>query len=148
LASNLENGGFDGFKDLQVAGAAAQIARKRFANLVPSGLRVLIEQSLRGNQDCRSAVAALCGSEIRERLLQGMERTVRAQAFHGQDSFVIALNGEEQAGKNGFAFEQNGACAALAEFAAMFCSGVVEIFAENFEESFVGSEGDVGLFAV
>src|SRR5882762_9584922 len=77
-----------------------------------------------------------------------MQRAVCAESFHGQDFFFVAFEGEQQAGENRFAIEQHSAGAALAKFAAVFCAGVVEIFAKNFEQCFVGCEGNIGLFAV
>src|SRR4029077_6977501 len=80
--------------------------------------------------------------------LQGMQLAVCAETFHGQDFFSVAFEGEEQARENWLAIKENGAGAAFPEFAAVFGACVVEVFAEDFEQRFVGSEGDVGLLAV
>src|SRR5688500_8583550 len=67
-------GGFlDGFEDLLVAGAAAQVSGDRFLDSFPGGLRLLLQQGLRRHQDPRGAVAALRGAEVGERGLQRME---------------------------------------------------------------------------
>src|SRR5258707_15500751 len=63
LLRDLEDGGFDGFEDLQIARAAAQVSGNRFANLIPRRVGILIQQSLRGHQNRRSAIAARCCSE-------------------------------------------------------------------------------------
>ncbi len=148
LPGNFEDGGFYGFEDLEVAGAAAEIAGESFADLIACGMRILVEQGFCGDKDGGRAVTALRGAEIGEGLLQGMQLAVGAEAFYGQDFFSLAFEGEEQAGENWFAIEEDGAGAALSEFAAVFGAGVVEVFAEDFEQGFVGSEGDVRLLAV
>src|SRR6266404_5163437 len=74
LARDFEDSGFDGFKDLQVACAAAEISGERFANLVAGGMRILIEQGFRRDENRRSAIAALRRSKIGERFLQGSYR--------------------------------------------------------------------------
>ncbi len=148
MTGHFEDCGFHGFEDLEVAGAAAEIAGKSFADLIASGVRILVEQGFCSDEDGGSAVTTLRGAEIGEGFLQRMERAVGAEAFHGQYLFSVAFEGEEQAGEHGLAIQQDGASAALAQFAAVFGAGVIEIFAENFEQRFVRGEGDVGLLAV
>jgi hypothetical protein len=145
---DIEDGGFDGFEDLEVAGAAAKISGERFADLVTRGIRIVIEQGFCGDEDCRCAVAALRSAEIGESFLQRMERTVRAKTLYRLDFSPVAFDGEEQAGEDWFAVKKNSAGAAFAEFATVFCAGVVEIFAEHFEQSLVRSEGDIRLLAI
>src|SRR5262245_59616103 len=60
----------DGLEDLEVAGAAAEIAGQRLRDLGAGGLRVLAQQGLRPQQEARDAVAALGGPQLREGLLQ------------------------------------------------------------------------------
>ena len=148
MAGDFEDGCFHGFEDLKIAGAAAEIARESFANLIASWMRILVQQSLRGDQYCWSAVAALRGAEISKRFLQRMQGAVCAEPFHCQHFFFVAFEREEQAGQNRFAVQQDSARPALAEFAAVFCSGVVQVFAEDLEQRLVGCEGDISLFAV
>ena len=78
-------GRFDRFDDLQVAGAAAQVARQRLADPLARRMRLAIEQRLRGDQDARRAVAALRGAEVGEALLQRMQPAVRGEPFDGRD---------------------------------------------------------------
>src|SRR6202040_2746061 len=69
-------------------------------------------------------------------------------AFDGKDIPLIAFEREDETGKHGLAVEKDGAGAALAEFAAVLGAGVAEIFAKDFEQSFVRGKRDVNLFAV
>jgi hypothetical protein len=93
LTGDLENGGFDGFEDLEIASAAAEIAGESFADLIARGMRVFVEQSFRGDENPRCAVATLGGAEIGKSFLQRMERTVRAEAFYRLDVFCVAFDG-------------------------------------------------------
>jgi len=93
LTGDLENGGFDGFEDLKIAGAAAEITGKGFADLVARGMEIFVEQSFRGDEDGGSAIAALGGAEIGEGFLQGMQRAVRAEAFYRLDVSCVAFDG-------------------------------------------------------
>src|SRR5258708_22925529 len=72
VVRDLEHRGFDGFENLKIACASAQASGDRFADLIAAGVRVLIQQSLRGHQNCRRAIAALRRSKIGESILQRM----------------------------------------------------------------------------
>ena len=145
---NSEDGGFDGFEDLQIAGAAAEIAGERFADLIAGGMGILVEERFGGEQNAGSAVAALRCAEISEGFLQRVKLAFGAEAFDGEDASVGAFYCELKAGEDGLAVKEDGAGATFAEFAAVLGAGVAEIFAEDFEESFVGSERDVDFFAI
>src|SRR5713226_3102348 len=69
LLRDLEHCGLDGFENLQIAGASAKIPRNCFANLIAGGVRIVIQQSLRGQQNCRRAIATLRRSKIGKRIL-------------------------------------------------------------------------------
>ena len=60
---------FHGFKNLDIAGAAAEIARKSFLDLLASRARIVLEQFFGHQQESGRAIAALRGAEIREGLL-------------------------------------------------------------------------------
>src|SRR5882724_10286922 len=47
LLRDLQHRSLDGFENLQIARAAAQVSGNRFANLVPRRVRILIQQSFR-----------------------------------------------------------------------------------------------------
>src|SRR6202790_325270 len=114
LFGDFEHGGFDGFEDLKIAGAAAEVAGEGFADLVAGGICVLFGQGFWGDQDCGGAVAALGCAQVGEGVLQRMEVAVFAEAFHGEDALVVAFECEEQAGEDGLAVKKDGAGAAFA----------------------------------
>src|SRR5919109_2179848 len=60
----------DGFKDLEVAGAAAEHARECLADGGATRPGVMVEQRLRGQQHGGRAVNALCRAPPGERRLQ------------------------------------------------------------------------------
>ena len=70
---DLQNRRLYGLENLQIPRAPAQNPRKRRANRIARRIRIVIQQSLRGHQNCRRAVPTLCGAKIRERLLQRMQ---------------------------------------------------------------------------
>ncbi len=74
--------------------------------------------------------------------------SVFPEAFHGQDFLSNALKRQDEAGKNRLAVQKNGTGAAFSELAAVLRTSVTEILAEDFQQSFVGREGHIGLFAV
>src|SRR6267143_6075759 len=148
LLRNLDHGGLDGLKNLEIPGAPAQDTGERRANLIASGVRMLIQQGFRGDQNRRRSVSALCRTEISERVLQRMQSSFQTEAFDGQHIPGVALDSKDEAGEDGLAVQNNGARAAFSQFTAVFRAGVAEILAKNFEQSFVGCERDVYLLAV
>ena len=96
-------------------------------------MRIPIEQRLGRYQNPRRAIAALRRAEIRKGILQGVKRSIGAEPFDGQDSSSRALERKNQAGKHGLAVQKNGAGATFSQLAAMFCPGVQEIFAQDFQ---------------
>jgi len=139
---------FNRLENLLIAGAAAQIAGERIADLIPRRMWMLVEQRLRGHQDARRAIAALRGAEIRERFLQRMQSSIRDEPFHGHHASPVTLDAEHEAREHRLIVEQHGAGAALPELAAMFRAAQVQVFTEHLEERFVRSERDFGRLAV
>jgi hypothetical protein len=129
LLRDLDHGGLDGLKNLEITRAATQDAGKRGANLIATCVRVLFQQGLRGNQNRGRAITALGGAEVCKGVLQGMKVAVEAETFDSEYSFRVALDAENQAGEDCLAVQEHGACAALTEFAAVFRAGVAEVFA-------------------
>src|SRR6266850_8578116 len=85
LLRNLDHGGLDGLKNLEISGAAAQDAGERRANLIASRMSMLIQQGFRGDQNRGRAVSALRCPEIGEGVLQRMQSSFQSETFHGQD---------------------------------------------------------------
>src|SRR5712664_2121861 len=63
-------GELDRLIDLDVAGAAAEVAGERVLDLVPRRLRIVAQQRLGSEEERGRAVAALRGAQVGERLLQ------------------------------------------------------------------------------
>jgi len=148
VVGDLKHCGFDSFKNLKIPGTAAQVAGDCFPDLVPRGVRILVQQSLRSYQNGWRAIAALGRPEIGESILQRVKVSVFAEAFDSQNLFLTALEREHQARKNGFAIQKDGASAAFSELTAVFCARVTEILAQDLQQSFVGGEGNISLLAV
>src|SRR5260370_40171039 len=72
LFSDLKHRGFDGFKNLKIAAAAAKISGDCLPNLIADGMSIVIQQSFGSHQNCLRAIAALSSSQIGKRILQGM----------------------------------------------------------------------------
>src|SRR5216684_5681452 len=121
---DLEHRGFDGFENLKIARAPAQVSGDRFANLIAAGVRILIQQRLRRDQNCRRAIAALRRSEIGKGILQWMKVPVFSEAFNSQYLPSTTLECQDEAGKHGLAVQKNGASAAFSQLTAVFCSGM------------------------
>jgi len=145
---DLQHRGFHGFENLQVARAAAEISGKRFANLIAVGMWIRIQQSFCCHQDSRSAVAALRGPEVRERILQGMKPSILAKSFDRQHLTGSTFQGQDQAREHRLPIQQNRASSALAKFATMFCASVAEVFAQDFQQRLVRCKRNVRLLPI
>src|SRR5256885_11110864 len=82
LAAHAGRGQLHGLVDLDVARAAAEVARQRVLDVFPAGAGVPREQGLGGEQERRRAVAALRRAQLRE---GGLERVQLAAAGHSFD---------------------------------------------------------------
>src|SRR5207302_8836857 len=101
--------------DLRVAGAAAQVAGKRLADLVARWIRAGFEQRARRQQDARRAVTALRSSQLGERRLQWMELGAVCHALDGRDGAALQLYRQQQAAQLRPAVDEHSACAAFAK---------------------------------
>src|SRR2546421_9953812 len=113
LIRDFEHRGFDGLENLKIACAPAQISGNRFADLIAAGVRIQVQQSLRRDQNCRRAIAALRRAEIGKSILQGMQVSIFSKAFDGEYLPSATFEGQHQAGKHWLAVEKNGAGAAF-----------------------------------
>src|SRR5664279_4741818 len=109
--------------DLQIAGAAAEVARERVLDLVARRARIRGEQRLRGEEKSRRAVAALCRAELGEGLLQRVQHAAFRHAFHRLDRALGILRGEREAGEHLSLIHEHRAHAALAELTTMLGAG-------------------------
>ena len=111
-------------------------------------MRIRVKQRLCSHQDSRRTVAALRCSKVCEGILQGMKPAIACESFHGEDSPSAALKSKHQTGNYRLAIQENGARTAFAQLATVLRSGVPEIFPQNFQQGFIGREGNINLLAV
>src|SRR2546423_3969839 len=148
LPAHARRGQFHGLVDLQVSGAAAQVARQRLLDLVTRGSRVLAEQRFRGEQEGGRAVPALRRAELGEGVLERMQRPASCNPLDGFHATPRAREAEHQTGQHGLAIHEHGAGAALAQLAAVLRAGETQVFAQHFEQGLVGRESDLDGLAV
>jgi hypothetical protein len=109
----------DGPEDPLIAGAAAEVAGEGFADLVVSGVRVLLEERFDRHHEAGRAEPALETVVLHERLLDRVQRAVGGgDALDGRDLRSVRLGGEDQAGPHGNAVDDDRAGAAHAVLAA------------------------------
>src|SRR5437879_7036721 len=134
--------------DLQVARAAAQVARQRLLDLVTRGSRVLVEQRFGGEQEGGRTVPALRRAELGERVLERMQRPTLCHPLDRLHAMPRAREAEHQAGEHGLPVHEHGARAALAQLAAVLRAGEAQVFAQHFEQRLVRREGHFDRLAV
>src|SRR5690242_19533507 len=83
--------------DVLVAGAAAQVARQRPADLFLARVRVLVEQLLGGQHHPRRAEAALEPVLLPKALLKRVQLAGGGHALHGGDLVPVGLDGQHRA---------------------------------------------------
>src|SRR3954471_18637587 len=140
-------GGLHRPDDPLVAGAAAQVARQRLADLLLARGGVAPQQVLRGHDLPGDAEAALDRAGVQELLLQ-IGQPVRREALDGRDRMPLGLGAEHEARVDGAVVEQNGTRAALALGAAALRAGQPHLVAQRVEQRAVGRHGDRALAAV
>ena len=117
---------------LLVAGAAAQVAADRLADLRLIRVRVVRYQRMAGNQHAARAVAALQGVLFTKRVLYfGELPALRCQAFHGGDLHAVSLHGKHAAGAHRVAAQQHRASPAHAVLAAHMGAGQPQVVAQK-----------------
>src|SRR5438132_790358 len=134
--------------DLQVARAAAQVARQRLLDLVTRGSRVLVEQRFGGEQEGGRTVPALRRAELGERVLERMQRPTLCHPLDRLHAMPRAREAEHQAGEHGLPVHEHGARAALAQLAAMLRAGETHVFTQHFEQGLVRREGHFDRLAI
>src|SRR2546425_7031910 len=126
-----------GFVDLDVAGAAAEVAGERLFDLVAGRPGVGGEQGFGSKQKRGRAVAALRGPQVGERLLQRMELPALRHRFDGAHGMAGACQAQHQARQHRHSIEQHGARAALTQLTAVLRSGESQILAQHLEQRLV-----------
>ena len=125
--------GLDRLDDLLVAGAAAEDAADRLADLVAgAAARMRADELDRRHQHRGRAEAALQGVVLGERLLERAERAVAlGETLDGLDRVPVGLHGEHEARADALPVEQHVAVAAEAVLAGEVRAREVEILAQE-----------------
>src|SRR5437870_4039285 len=132
--------GLDGLDDVLVAGAAAEIALERAANLLLARRRVLVQQAHRREHHPGRAVAALQRVLLVERLLHRVELAVRGETLDRRDLRAVRLDSEHGARLDRLAVEQHRAGAARRGVAAHIRARQPQAVAEDVDEELPGLE--------
>ena len=143
------DGAHDGFgggqhrlDDVVVAGAAAEVARERLADLLLGRRRVALQQVGRSHDHARRAVAALQPVVLPERLLERMQRALLAHSLDRLDLGAVRLDGEQRARLDRLTVEVDRARAAVGRVAADVRAGEAERFTQEVDQEQAGF--DVG----
>src|SRR5258705_5501967 len=88
---------FNRLVDLDVSGAAAQVAGERFLDLVSCWVRIVGKQCFGGEQERGRAAAALRCAAVAERLLQRMQLAALRHSFDGTHGLSRAREAEYEA---------------------------------------------------
>src|ERR1051325_1884281 len=132
----------DGFVDLDVAGAAAQVARQRLPDVVPGGAGAF------GEQDRGGAIAALRRAQLSERVLQRVQLAAGGQPLDRLDAPSRAGEAQDQTREHRRAVHQHGAGAALTQLAAVLRAREAQVLAQHLEQGLVRREGHLDGLAV
>jgi hypothetical protein len=114
LAAQETPGQLDGFDDLHVTGAPAQVATQGLLDVIDRGIRVCVQQRLGGHDHSGRAEPALDRTGQDERLLNEMRVVRRAEPLHRDDLGTLQVSHPRQAGMHRFAVDHQRAGAALA----------------------------------
>src|SRR5439155_14804818 len=120
--------------DVLVAGAPAGVALERVPDLLLSRVVELLQQRHGRHYEARRAVAALEGVVLVEGTLDMVELAVRGEAFDRRDLGAVGLHGEDGAGLDRLAVDQDRAGAAGGRVAADVRAGEPELLAEEVDE--------------
>src|SRR5262245_17522015 len=132
--SRFSGGVLDGLDDVDVAGAPAEVAGDRPADVGFRRIRVGLEQGATGHQHAWSAVAALQAVLLEEAILDGMELAVPLEPFDGQEISAVGLHGEDRARLHRNAVHQDSAGAAMRRIATDVGAGQPQLFAKEVDE--------------
>src|SRR5215471_13874973 len=122
-------------EDLLIAGAAAQVARERLADVSVSRVRVAVQQVVGGDEQAGRAKTALHSPGLNECLLQWVQPAACGQAFHGDDGTPVRLPGGDQARAYRNAVQVDRARAALTLLAGVLRAGQTHPLAEHVEQA-------------
>jgi hypothetical protein len=73
---------------------------------------------------------------------------VCGDALNRRDLSLVCMGGQQQAGMNRTAVQQNGACPAFAQAATFFCAGQAQIFTQNIQQNPIGFDFQMIFFSI
>src|SRR5262245_49607613 len=120
--------------DIDVAGAAAQVAGDRVTDFVVAGVVVLLQERVAGHQHSRRAVAALKAVFLKETVLKRMKFAVLFETFDGGNRTPVSLHGEDGARLHGFSVEHDGTRAAVTRVATDMRAREPQRFTEEVDQ--------------
>lgn len=125
---------FDRADDALVGATATDVAVHSSHNLVIGWIGGFLEERQRGHNHAGRAITALQGVCIEKSLLERMKPAVLLKAFDGGHRLLADGANRSMAGTSWDAIDENGASAALALAAPIFCAGEIEIIAQHAEK--------------
>src|SRR5512144_2894760 len=130
----IRRGFLDRRDDVAVAGAAAEIARDRFLDLLVGRPAALAEQTVSRHEHAGRAAAALHRVVFPERLLRRVQPLVLRQPFDRDDLVAVRLLGKNHARLHRPAVPQHRARAAAADHATYVRAGEPQSVAQKMRE--------------
>src|SRR5690348_16157703 len=97
--THTRDGKIDGFGNLGVAGAAAEVAGEGGLDLIAGGGGGVCEEGSARDEEARRAIATLRRAALGEGELERVEGVVAGKALDSGDGGVLRLDGEQQAGE-------------------------------------------------
>src|SRR5262249_44786596 len=120
--------------DFDVAGAAADGAAERGANVVLARMRIAPKKPRRDHDESGRAVAALRAELLVEPALHCGKTSFLAERFDGVDALPVHASGQREAGQPWPVIDEHRASAALAAVAAGFCSSEADDFPQIIQQ--------------
>src|SRR5712691_11409379 len=120
--------------DVDVPGAAAQVARNPVANFIIGRVAIRTQECVSGHQHSRSAEAALQTVLLEESLLQRMQLAVLFEALDRQYLAPVRLNGVRGAGFDGPPIHHDRAGPTVAGIAADVSPSEPQGFADKMDQ--------------
>src|SRR5579883_751523 len=121
--------GADGLHDIVVAGAAADVALKPFADFPFARVGMVLHQIQRAHHHAGGAETTLQAMIVTERLLHRVQLPVLGQPFDGEDVSAFGLDRQQGAALDGATVDMDDAGAALAGIAPDMGASKAEFFA-------------------
>src|SRR5271157_1595504 len=118
-----DGGRLNRFDDLVISRAPTHDPFNPFPDLLLAGLWILLQQGVNGHDHAGRTVAALDGSGLYVRLLNGVEAVPFGQALNGQDLTALCFQSQGQAAVNRLPVQNDRAVPALSLPAASLRPG-------------------------